>query len=305
MSEPTEPAHASQATGSGHESAGPVIDIVCNLFTPEVVADRPPWTADFLGAKIGAPSRTLSGLTVEEHVAMLDEAGIDRAFLVAPKMGRVGLPASWRMDVRHVIDAVQARPDRFSGLVGIDPYEGVRGTTELARLVTEYGFVGAHCYPHWFELAPDDRRYYPFYAKCVELDVPIQTQVGHCLRYSREQPLRSVGRPITLDTVACDLPDLKIIGIHVGWPWTEEMISVAYKHRNVYIGSDAYAPKHWDPAFVRFIDSWGSEKVLFGTDWPVIDPVRARREIDGLDLRATSRARLLGGNAAALYRLEP
>lgn len=281
----------------------PVIDAVCNLFTPEVVRSRPAWSREFLGDKIGASATFLDGLTVDQHVEMLDAAGIDRAFLIAPKMGRVGLPASWRIDVKYVIDAVQAYPDRFSGLVGIDPYEGVRGTRELEHLVTEYGFVGAHCYPHWFELAPDDRRYYPFYAKCAELDVPVQTQVGHCLRYSAIQPLPSVGRPITLDTIACDMPELKIIGIHVGWPWTEEMISVAYKHPNVYIGSDAYAPKHWDAAFVRYIDSWGSDKVVFGTDWPVIPHRRAIDEIGDLAIRPESRTKLLGGNAAKLYKL--
>ena len=77
-----------------------------------------------------------------------------------------------------------------------------------------------------------------------------------------ERPLRSVGRPITLDTIACDFPELKIIGIHTGWPWVEEMISVAWKHPNVYIGSDAYAPKFWKPEFVQFINSWGQDKVL-------------------------------------------
>ena len=72
--------------------------------------------------------------------------------------------------------------------------------------IKELGFVGAHLYPHWFGMEPDHARYYPFYAKCCELDVPIQMQVGHCLRYSVERPLRSVGRPITLDTIACDFP---------------------------------------------------------------------------------------------------
>lgn len=281
-----------------------VIDAVCNLFTPEVVASRPGWTGSFLGGKIGAEPARIAGMSVDDHVAMLDRAGIDHALLIAPKMGRVGLPASWHMDVRHVVDAVQQRPDRFSGLAGVDPYSGARGRRELARMVQEYGFVGAHLYPQWFEMAPDHRRYYPLYAACEELEVPIQLQVGHCLRYSEEQPLPSVGRPITLDTVACDFPTLTLVGIHVGWPWTEEMISVAYKHPNVYIGSDAYAPRHWDPSFVRFIDSWGRDKVVFGTDWPVIPHERAVREIGELGLRPESWAAFMGGNAARLYGLD-
>lgn len=283
---------------------GPVVDAVCNLFTPEVVASRPAWSHSFLVGKIGAEERHVSGLTVDEHVRMLDEAGIDRALLIAPKLGSAGTSQSWHMDVKHVVEAVQAHPDRFSGLAGVDPTEGVRGMRELERIVTEYGFVGAHTYPHWFELAPDDARYYPFYAKCAELDVPIQLQVGNCLRYSAERPLRSVGRPITLDTVACHFPELKLVGIHVGWPWNEEMIAVAYKHPNVYIGADAYAPKHWPEAFLTYIDSWGQDKVLFGTDWPVIAHRRARDEIAQLDIRPTSLAKFLGGNAQRLYGLD-
>ena len=85
------------------------------------------------------------------------------------------------------------------------------------------------------------------------------------------------------------------------------MISVAYKHPNVYIGSDAYAPAHWSPQFVQFIDSWGSKKVIFGTDFPVIDPERARADIEKLDdpagieaaLPARQRDRAVQSQAAA------
>jgi predicted TIM-barrel fold metal-dependent hydrolase len=80
------------------------------------------------------------------------------------------------------------------------------GVRALERAVRDDGFVGAHFYPHWFELAPDHARWYPFYAKCCELDVPIQLQVGQSLNYTAEQRLPSVGLPITLDAVACDLP---------------------------------------------------------------------------------------------------
>jgi predicted TIM-barrel fold metal-dependent hydrolase len=289
-------------------TASPVrgaIDIVAGLYTPEVVAMRPAWSREFFGGKIGVADATLAGVSVEEYLARMDWAGVERTFLAAVRAGPAWDPISFHLPYERVAEVVRAHPDRFAGLAGIDPSAAMRGVRELERAVTELGFVGAHLYPHWFGLEPDDRRLYPFYAKCVELDVPIQVQVGHCLRYSAERPLRSTGRPISLDTVACDLPELKLVGIHLGWPWTEEMISVAYKHPNVYIGSDAYAPKHWPPEFVRFADSWGRDKVLFGTDFPVIDPERAIREIAALPLRPESRTKLLGENAARLYGLAP
>ena len=185
-------------------------------------------------------------------------------------------------------------PTRFRGLAGIDPTEGMEGVRQLEYAIKELGFIGAHLYPHWFELAPDHRKYYPFYAKCVELDVPIQMQVGHCLVYSTDRPLTSVGRPILLDTIACDFPELKLIGIHTGWPWVEEMISVAWKHPNVYIGSDAYAPKYWKPEFVHFINSWGQDKVLFGTDFPIIDFERATREVGELGFKERAKKNCCG-----------
>jgi predicted TIM-barrel fold metal-dependent hydrolase len=280
------------------------IDIVVNPYTPEIVARRPSWSRDFFGTKIGVGDGTLPGLSIEAFIEKMDRAGIAHALLVAAKAGPAWHPTSFRLPYELVADIVARYPDRFSGLAGLDPTEGMAGVRQLEWAVKELGFVGAHLYPHWFELPPDHARYYPLYAKCCELDVPIQLQVGNCLRYSADRPLRSVGRPIALDAVACDFPELKLVGIHVGWPWTEEMIAMAYKHPNVYIGSDAYAPKHWDPAFVRYIDSWGQDKVLFGTDFPVIDPERARTEIDALGLRPSAKRKFLRDNALRLYKLD-
>ena len=161
------------------------------------------------------------------------------------------------------------------------------------------GFIGAHFYPHWFELAPDHAKWYPFYAKCVELDIPVQLQVGQSMIYDPTRPLRSVGRPITLDAVACDFPELKLIGIHVGIPWTDEMIAMAWKHPNVYIGCDAHSPKYWPESFVRYINSFGQDKVIFGTDFPVLDFERTRREIEALPLRPEAKRKFLRDNALA------
>lgn len=280
------------------------IDVVCNFEIRTEGVERPSWSKQFITQKIGASPDLIGTHTAETFVERLDRAGIDHAFLIAVKAGSAQQNISRRISYDVVADVISKYPDRFSGLAGVDPTEGMAGLRELERAVKDLGFVGAHLYPHWFEMAPDNARYYPIYAKCCELDIPIQMQVGHCLRYSAERPLQSVGRPILLDTIACHFPELKLVGIHIGWPWVEEMISVAYKHPNVYIGSDAYGPRHWSQAFVQFIDSWGSKKVLFGTDFPVIDHERARQEIAGLEIRPESRKRFLRNNAIDLYRLK-
>ena len=82
------------------------------------------------------------------------------------------------MPLDIVARAVEAYPDKFSGLAGIDPYMGMDGVRALETAVRDMGFIGAHLYPHWFELAPDHAKYYPIYTKCCELDIPIQMQVG-------------------------------------------------------------------------------------------------------------------------------
>ena len=281
-----------------------VIDAVCNLLTPERVARRGEgqilYTHTFKGSAAGR-----EGVTVEQLLERMDALGIERAFLIAEKAGSKYHGAFWNPTYEEIAEVTAAYPDRFSALAGIDPLEGMEGVRQLESAVRDMGFIGAHLYPHWFEMEPDHRKYYPFYAKCVELNVPIQMQVGQCLIYRNDiPPLRSVGRPIFLDTVACDLPELKIIGIHTGYPWVEEMISVAAKHPNVYIGSDAYAPRYWKPEFVHFINSWGQDKVIFGTDFPVIDQERALREIDGLNLKPEARKKLLRENAVRVYNLE-
>jgi predicted TIM-barrel fold metal-dependent hydrolase len=233
----------------------------------------------------------------------MDRAGIEKAFLVASKVGPQGHRSTYHLPYELIASAVQRYPDRFHGLAGIDPTEGMGGVRQLEYAVRTLGFIGAHVYPHWFELPPDHAKYYPFYAKCAELRVPIQLQVGQSMVYAADYPRRSVGRPITLDAVACDFPELKLIGIHIGIPWTDEMIAMAWKHRNVYIGSDAHSPRYWPPAFVQFLNTYGQDKVIFGTDFPVLGFERTRREIEGLSLRPEAKAKLLRENVIRVYGL--
>ncbi len=279
------------------------IDCVVNPITPEIMRLRPAWSKTFWQNKIGRDASVGEGLTHDQMLALMDSAGIERALLIATKTGQLGIPGSWHLPYAIVAQAVQKHPDRFSGLAGLDPTEGMAGVRALERAVKDDGFVGAHFYPHWFELAPDHARWYPFYAKCVELDIPVQLQVGQSLVYDLNRPLKSVGRPIMLDTVACDFPELKLVGIHVGIPWTDEMIAMSWKHRNLYIGCDAHSPRYWPQSFIHYINSYGQDKVIFGTDYPVLDFERTRREIEALGLKEGVLQKLLRDNARQLYRL--
>ncbi len=279
------------------------IDTVVNIWTPEALQHRPGWWGPFLTEKMGVDGETASGIALPDLLAAMDRAGVERAFLIATRAGPRGHESSYRIPYELVAETVAQAPGRLYGLAGIDPNEGMAGVRDLEAAVRDLGFIGAHFYPHWFEIAPDHAKVYPFYAKCVELGVPIQMQVGQSMIYSPELPRRSVGRPIALDAVACDFPELKLIGIHVGIPWTDEMIAMAWKHDNVFIGSDAHSPRYWPEAFVRFLDSHGQDKVLFGTDFPVLGFERAVTEIGQLGLKPESRRKLLRDNALRVYSL--
>lgn len=284
-------------------TAGGAIDIVCNLYTPTEVANGQTGLDEAFKEQVRMPPEMRGGVAVEDYLGRMDRAGIERSLLIAVRAGDINVKGGFEVPYERVHEVCRAHPDRFSGLAGIDPFRGMQGLRDLEQAVREYGFVGAHLYPHWCGLPPDHAKYYPYYAKCCELDIPIMMQVGHNLVYSRERRLPSVGRPICLDQVAIDFPELRLIGIHIGIPWTDEMISMCWKHENVYTAGDAYAPRYWPTQFVHYANTYGRGKVMFGTDWPVIDPERAVAEVGGLGLREDARRLLMRETALRVFRL--
>lgn len=270
----------------------PAIDIGVNVWEEEDFARYPDHLKDFW-QRIRLEGAARTGVPISEVVERMDEANVQVAFLIAATGGE------WEVSYSRVIDLIDRYPDRFVGLAGINPFGGYKEVRKLEVAVRDYGFIGSHCYPHWFNLPPNDKLWYPFYYKCAELDVPFQLQIGH----SAQRKMHTVARPILLDEVAIHFPETRIVAIHIGYPWVEEMISVSWKHANVYIGCDAHAPRYWEENFVKFVNTRGRHKVLFGTDWPIIDFNRARQEIAELALRPESEVLLMRENTRRVYRL--
>jgi len=279
------------------------IDIVVNLRTPREVSRGESPSDETFGKQVRQTKDTRSGVTIERYLKMMDAAGIERSLLIAVRAGDLRVKGSVHIAYERVAEICKKYPDRFSGLAGVDPTLGMQQLRELEHAVKELGFVGAHYYPHWFDLAPDHAYVFPIYAKCIELDIPIMMQVGHNLIYQRDRRLPSVGRPITLDRVAILYPELRLLGIHLGVPWTDEMISMAWKHENIYIGGDAYAPKHWPKQIIHYANTYGQDKFLFGTDWPVIDPLRAVREVEEHGYRPGAKQKIMRDNALRVFKL--
>jgi len=260
-------------------------------------------TSRFLGHEMFDSLRRWTGseafpeVQIGDTVAAMNSAGIDFGLLSAWHAPREGALIS----NDEVAGWVTAHPDRFAGLAAVDLSRPMVAVRELRRCVTELGFKGLRVIPWLWESPPTDRRYYPLYAECVQLGVPFCTQVGHT------GPLRpsETGRPIPyIDQVALDFPELVIVGGHIGYPWTEEMIAVARKHENVYIDTSAYVPRRFPPELVAYLKSRGGRrKVLFGTNYPMILPHQALEGLDGLGLDDETRELYLAGNARRVFAI--
>lgn len=226
----------------------------------------------------------------------LDAAKIDRA-LVSAWWG----PQGPLLSNDHVASFVRAHPTRLLGIASVDLLRPMEGVRELRRAVKVLGLRGLRILPWLYNLPPNDRRYYPLYAECIELGVPFCLQVGHTGPLAPSEP----GRPIPyLDEVALDFPELVIVAGHIGYPWTTEMIALATKYRNVYIDTSAYKATRYPAELVQFMRTNGKKKVLFGSNFPMITPSECLEGIDALGLSTEARALFLGGNAARVYGLD-
>ena len=232
---------------------------------------------------------------IDVTIGVMDEADVSFGLLSAWHA-----PSGVLIGNEDVAGWVAAHPDRLGGLAAVDLRRPVDAVRELRRCVRELGFKGLRVIPWLWELPPNDRRYYPLYAECVELGVPFCTQVGHT------GPLRSseTGRPIPyLDDVALDFPELTIVAGHIGYPWTEEMVALARKYENVYIDTSAYTARRYPPELVRYLRADGRRKVLFGSNFPMIAPAKALEHLGALELDDETRSLFLEDNARRVFGL--
>lgn len=235
-----------------------------------------------------------SELPVSATVAAMDQGGVDKALISAWLAPRRVLISN-----DEVAGFVAQAPDRLVGVGSVDISRPMEAVREVRRCITELGFKAIRVLPWLCEVPPTDRRFYPVYTACCDLGVPFCTQIGHT------GPLMpsEVGRPIYLDQVALDFPELVIIGGHIGYPWTDEAIAVATKHENVYIDTSAYTVQRYPAALVEYLRGHGRRKVLFGTNYPMILPAKALEGLDALGLDGEAKALFLGGNAARVFGL--
>ncbi|WP_435158254.1 amidohydrolase family protein [Haladaptatus sp. DFWS20] len=277
-----------------------VIDIWCNLFTEEGMKRYYNSQAQRIAARIFGKDDMYdpnNGMTPDEFIERMDRNGVDQVFIPALKFGDPN--GGMQIDVPHemVAEVTKQYPDRIRGMAGINPREGMDGVACLEEYVEDHDFVAGLLEPYGWDLPLNHRRYYPFYAKCAELGVPVVMQVGHS---AMKMPSKH-GKPLLVDDLALDFPELDIVACHTGWPWSKELEALAWKHSNVYLGATAHAPKYWEENVVNFIKSRGRNKAVFGTDFPVLEYEETLNQIDDLDFDPEIERKLLSKNARDLF----
>jgi predicted TIM-barrel fold metal-dependent hydrolase len=234
-------------------------------------------------------------------IAMMDAAGVDQSCLAAWYR-----PGEAVFSNAEVAEYARAYPSRIFGIASVNLLNPVSAVKELDYYVRNEGFKGLRIVPWLWNLPPTDAHYWPLYVKCIELDIPFLTQVGHT------GPLcpSEVGRPIPyIDSIALKFPTLKIVCGHIGYPWTTEMVSVAWKHPNVYIDTSAYLPKYYPRELIVFANTTGRKKVMFGTNFPqltwnaCLENVAENLIKGNMGLRQEVICNFMGGNAARVLKL--
>lgn len=207
-------------------------------------------------------------MSEEQVISLLDQAGIGRTLITGfdewSSVHETFIPNEL------VAGLAERHPARFIPFAGIDPLTGMDGVRELEHLVRARGFKGLSLRPFMIGLPADDRRYYPLYAKCVELGIPLSI---HTSANWTTVAVSDLGHPRHIDVVAADFPELDIVMSHAGYPWVLEAVLLAWKYPNVYLELAAHRPRYiatpgtgWEP-LLRFGATTIKDKVLFGTGW--------------------------------------
>ncbi len=266
-----------------------IIDVWAQLPTARFWREK--WLASLM--RWTAQDTPAADTPSEALFAAMDEAGVALSLISGWSSPKGDLISNDEVEA-----AVDRAPTRLKGLIGADISEPMAAVREIRRRAKSGKFVGVRIVPWLWDLAPNDRRYYPVYAACVDAALPFCTQIGHT------GPLKSsgTGRLIPyLEDVMIDFPDLVVVGGHVGFPWIDEVASMIRKFPNFHVDTSAYALHRLPEDFVRLMKGEGRERILFGTNFPMLTAGRCLERLDALGLDEAGKAAFLSGNAKRVF----
>lgn len=318
-----------------------IIDCLCNIPTKEAIIDQisglPPEMSEYLRRIYGPRVAPLLGLDPEELASAKEEMSEEELYrFLEPKVESLArseqefieLLDDWEVEIAvlynmdeettsgvkglsndYFADVVSRNPGRLRSFAGIDPHKGMDAVREVERVVKELGLHGVAMRPFIQRIPADDRKFYPIYAKCVELRIPVW--LHQSVSFARVPMF--LEHPSHLDQVALDFPELTLIAGHGGWPWTAELVAVAWRHQNVYIDFASMRPRYvarhntgWEP-LVEYGNSLLSDRILFGSTWLFMGMTVPQMvdEIKQMPLKEGVLEKWLYGNAATLLGVEP
>ena len=211
-----------------------------------------------------------------------------------------------RLGNDEVLAAAEANPDVLIPFASVDPHKGKLGVREAVELI-ERGVRGFKFHPNTQAFWPNDRAWYPLYEVIAEAGLIAlfhsgTTGIGAGMPGGGGVKLK-YSNPMLVDDVAADFPELDIILAHPSFPWQEEALAVAVHKPNVYIDLSGWSPKYFPEILVRYTNTLLKEKMLFGSDYPLITPDRWLADFEKLEIRDEVRPLVLKENAARLLGL--
>jgi predicted TIM-barrel fold metal-dependent hydrolase len=227
------------------------------------------------------------------------------AFVVFTVDGEKG--SSRKITNEEIAELAHQNSDVAIPFASVNPHRGKDGVLLARKLIKDYGVKGFKFHPSVQDFAPNDRMAYPLYEAIAEAKLPAifhtgQTGVGAGTRGGGGVRLK-YSNPMLLDDVAVDFPDMPIILAHPSFPWQEEALSVATHKPQVYIDLSGWSPKYFPPILVQYINTLLKDKMLFGSDYPVLSPERWIEDFSKLAIKPEVRPLVMKLNAAKLLKL--
>ena len=243
--------------------------------------------------------------TVEQIAALYREQQMMAVIFTVDATTAMGHPA---LSSEEIADRAAEFADVLIPFGSVDPLVPDEAVRRARRLVAGHGVRGFKFHPSMQGFAPNDPAVYPLYEAIEEMGVPAvfhtgQTGIGAGLPGGRGIKLR-LSDPMLIDDVAADFPGLTVILAHPSVPWQDSAISIATHKANVYIDLSGWSPKYFPPQLVRTMNSLLQDKVLFGTDYPLLTPERWLRDFGQLDIKPEIRPKILKQNAIRMLGLD-
>jgi len=238
--------------------------------------------------------------TIDAIVSDLRVGGVERAVITGRDCETT---YGGKANNESVRDFVAAYPDLFIGFWGVDPHKGMGAVRDLVGAVASHGIKGAAIDPYLARVPADAARYYPVYAKCCELGIPVVVTTGPASLVPGA--VMDHAAPRHIDTVARDFPELRLIVSHGGYPWVNEAIMVAQRNRNVFLEISEYEMFPQSEAYVQAANTIIQDKLLFASAHPFVDFRDALAVYAGLPFTDQIRRKVMHDNAAAIIRALP